>query len=102
MKMLGRKLLGVLLAAVMLVETMGLALAAAPTTMADKLAEVVLQVGEFTSVDQRQGQCPGSQHEQHQVKNPVEVQSPPWRFAGRQGLLWRFGHHRLYGCLQIL
>ena len=40
MKMLGRKLLGVLLAAVMLVETMGLALAAAPTTMADKLAEV--------------------------------------------------------------
>lgn len=40
MKMLGRQLLGVLLAAVMLFETMGMAMAAAPTTMADKLAEV--------------------------------------------------------------
>lgn len=40
MKMLGRKLLGVLLAAVLLFETMGLAMAAAPTTMADKLAEI--------------------------------------------------------------
>ena len=40
MKMLGRQLLGVLLAAVMLFETMGLAMAAAPATMADKLAEI--------------------------------------------------------------
>ena len=40
MKMLGRQLLGVLLAAVMLFETMGMAMAAAPTTMADKLAEI--------------------------------------------------------------
>ncbi len=40
MKIMGRKLLGVLLAAVMLFETMGVALAAAPATMADKLAEV--------------------------------------------------------------
>lgn len=40
MKRLGRKLLGVLLAAVMLFETMGLAMAAAPATMADKLAEI--------------------------------------------------------------
>ena len=40
MKKWGRKLLGILLAAIMLVETMGLAMAAAPTTMADKLAEV--------------------------------------------------------------
>lgn len=40
MKLLGRKLLGVLLTAVLLLETMGLAMAAAPTTMADKLAEI--------------------------------------------------------------
>ena len=40
MKIMGRKLLGVLLAAVMLFETMGVALAAAPATMADKLAEI--------------------------------------------------------------
>ena len=40
MKMLGRKLLGVLLAAILLLETMGLAMAAAPSIMADKLAEV--------------------------------------------------------------
>lgn len=40
MKMLGRKLLGVFLTAVLLLETMGLAMAAAPSTMADKLAEV--------------------------------------------------------------
>ena len=40
MKFLGRKLLGVLLTAVLLFETMGLAMAAAPTTMADKLAEI--------------------------------------------------------------
>ena len=41
MKMLGRKLLGVLLAAIMLFETMGLAMAAAPSgTMAEKLAEI--------------------------------------------------------------
>ncbi|MBP5200380.1 MAG: hypothetical protein J6Z82_07000 [Schwartzia sp.] len=38
--MLGRKLLGVFLTAVLLLETMGLAMAAAPSTMADKLAEV--------------------------------------------------------------
>ena len=38
MKMLGRKLLGVLLTAILLVETMGLAMAA-PSTMAEKLAE---------------------------------------------------------------
>ena len=40
MKFLGRKLMGVLLAAVMLLETMGLAMAAGPETMADKLAAV--------------------------------------------------------------
>ena len=40
MKKWGRKLLGVLLTAILLVETMGLAMAAAPTTMQDKLAEV--------------------------------------------------------------
>ncbi len=41
MKMLGRKLLGVLLAAIMLFETMGIAMAAAPGgTMADKLAAI--------------------------------------------------------------
>ena len=40
MKMWKRKLLGVLLAAVMMFETMGLAMAAAPETMADKLAAV--------------------------------------------------------------
>ncbi len=41
MKMLGRKLLGVLLAAIMLFETMGLAMAATPSgAMADKLAEI--------------------------------------------------------------
>ncbi len=40
MKMLGRKLLGVLLTAIFLFETMGLAAAAAPTVMADKLAAV--------------------------------------------------------------
>lgn len=41
MKMLGRKLLGVLLAAIMLFETMGLAMAAEPGgTMADKLEAV--------------------------------------------------------------
>lgn len=41
MKMLGRKLLGVLLAAIMLFETMGLAMAATPSgAMADRLAEI--------------------------------------------------------------
>ena len=40
MKLWKRKLLGVLLAAVMMFETMGLAMAAAPETMADKLAAV--------------------------------------------------------------
>ena len=40
MKKWGRKLLGVLLSAILLVETMGLAMAAVPTTMQDKLAEV--------------------------------------------------------------
>lgn len=39
MKMLGRKLLGVLLTAILLLETMGLAMAA-PSTMAEKLAEI--------------------------------------------------------------
>ena len=41
MKILGRKLMGVLLAAIMLFETMGIAMAAEPGgTMAEKLAEV--------------------------------------------------------------